>query len=546
MRTAFVNIKPILIFFFSIIFINLSISAVSSGYVLGEFEVTVVSFIDEDRFSSISILPANNEIGRYSDVRVRILDRNNNPIAGRNIVLYVDPGITNISFVQPKVTNNDGYAFGKVFSSEIGVFTIRAKDLTFTNDINILAASNFYVFAVPAPTMIEEPYYTKSKLNTVYWNHLGSGGYTYKVEISKDPFFSTVLKTSDWINNKYYTFSNLDDSNLYYYRVIAKNSFGYTSVYSNIVFTIQDAIPPKIEMIKRPELLKKDNRDIIEMSANITDNLALKSVSTYCKQNNDLYVDCGYIEKNGIIYTFVIDFREIVIDLIKDKTITFCYVANDVSGNITKNCDFTIDIEEGFSYENAYFTYIEDILNSGFSIVNELNKSLVNNIEGSTKFILYFISTILILLMYLLLIIIITGSIHLINNYLFFLFSQCKSMILPTKSKRKMIHIMDSVINNSVPFVRVNIYNSSHDLVISEITDYRGLIYGELDTGKYRVDVKHPDYLFPSLIFAKGIKEGSSNTYYGGYIFVGKRNPLDILIPIDQISVISEMILGIR
>ena len=271
-----------------------------AGSVLAEFDATITAFIDQDKYSSITISPTNNEIGRYSDVRVRILDRNNNPIPGRNVFLYVDVGVANISFVQPSVTDGDGYAYGKVSGNQIGAYTIKARDITYSNDIFILASANFYVFTVPAPKMVQEPYYTKGTSNTVYWTHTGLGDYKYKVEISKDPSFGDILGNSGWIDNKYYTFTDLLDSNLYYYRVVAKNNFNFTSSYSDITFSIQDAIPPKIDIVTPPVFKEKDNRYVIEIGADITDNLALKSVNAYCKRNDGKLIDCGYLEKREL------------------------------------------------------------------------------------------------------------------------------------------------------------------------------------------------------------------------------------------------------
>jgi Phosphodiesterase/alkaline phosphatase D len=97
--------------------------------------------------------------------------------------------------------------------------------------------------------MLPEPEYTKGDSNIVMWNMVGSGVYEYYVEVSTTSDFSTVLNNSGWINNLAYEFDNLENGQIYFYRVKAKNSYGIEGGWSNVVFSVQDDEGPQIEYI---------------------------------------------------------------------------------------------------------------------------------------------------------------------------------------------------------------------------------------------------------------------------------------------------------
>ncbi len=99
------------------------------------------------------------------------------------------------------------------------------------------------------PYLASEPLYTQGTTNRLEWSvsmDTGIGGVEYKVQATSDPTWSTVDKDSGWLRATSYTFSGLSDGTTYYYRVLARDGFAWTSAWSPVVSSTQDASAPPV------------------------------------------------------------------------------------------------------------------------------------------------------------------------------------------------------------------------------------------------------------------------------------------------------------
>ena len=99
------------------------------------------------------------------------------------------------------------------------------------------------------PYLASEPLYTQGTINRLEWStsvDLGIGGVEYKVQATSDPTWSTVDKDSGWLRSTSFVFSGLSDGTIYYYRVLSRDSFAWTSAWSPVVSSTQDASPPPV------------------------------------------------------------------------------------------------------------------------------------------------------------------------------------------------------------------------------------------------------------------------------------------------------------
>jgi hypothetical protein len=239
--TAFKILATYLFLFFSLTLIN-----AQEPFFVEEYDVTVNANIDTDLYTQLFLNPATVEIKQPSTVNITSLDWSLTPRPSREIVIYISGPSTGITIVQPPITNAFGQTSGSVSSSVPGTYNVCAKDITEGYDILILDCETLYVTPVPTPVMVAEPQYTKGTKNIVMWTMSGSGIYTYYSQSSTDISFSPLFANSSWIPNLLYEFTGLQDAQMYFYRVKARNTYGGESGWSNTVFSLQDASGPQI------------------------------------------------------------------------------------------------------------------------------------------------------------------------------------------------------------------------------------------------------------------------------------------------------------
>ncbi|RMG20288.1 MAG: T9SS C-terminal target domain-containing protein [Methanobacteriota archaeon] len=101
--------------------------------------------------------------------------------------------------------------------------------------------SDSTVVTLQSPDIIPEPLYTEGTTNTVYCRANGSDGYRF--EVAYDSLFQTVVELSPVVTDTFYTFQNLQDGVIYYYRAYAY-SCDLASSPSGRTSSTQDALPP--------------------------------------------------------------------------------------------------------------------------------------------------------------------------------------------------------------------------------------------------------------------------------------------------------------
>jgi len=102
------------------------------------------------------------------------------------------------------------------------------------------------------PYLASEPLFTEGTTNTLTWStsiDLGVGGVEYRIQATADPTWTTVDKDSGWLRATSHTFSALSDGAVYYYRVQARDAFAWTSTWSPVVSSTQDASAPPVPVM---------------------------------------------------------------------------------------------------------------------------------------------------------------------------------------------------------------------------------------------------------------------------------------------------------
>ncbi len=528
----------------SVLFLFLSLipSSVFADDFVGTTNVQVDAFIDIDPYSLVEVDNENTEVGLWRNIRVRIRDRNGTPLVNREVRLHSEPSL-NTEFIQPTVTDNDGWALGSFRSSAPGVYTIKAKDVTFSTDINVQHSAAVYVFPVPSPDINPEPYYTKGSTNTITWDAVQGldTQYKYRVEVSTVSTFTTIVSTSPLITNLSYTFTGLDDSKMYFYRVLAQNSGGADSAWSDTVFSVQDSSAPIIIPTQQPTIDKSSNVPSITFKFNVTDNLSLKEVKLYCVTSNG-NEECGSLQSTGSSYTAYISFSSLERGLFKkyNGKYEFCVTAQDQAGNVSERCDFSIVLDDYIDIDVPIFT---EVINYVFKNVNnfvaDIDSSVADYLSGLKVLSLTLLGLLLLLISTSFSLFILLGSISLIPYLVVNTFYRFLNFIGFRKHGAPCGVVYDSVTKKPLGLVRVKIYNNNNVLIRKDITNSKGEFFGNLDIGRYRVIIDRRGYLFPSLVVKKDVDEKYSRVYRGDMIIVSKRNPMNISIPLDPVDMMS-------
>ncbi|MBI2357053.1 fibronectin type III domain-containing protein [Candidatus Dojkabacteria bacterium] len=508
-----------------------------------EFVTQVSGFIDIDPYSTVEIDNENTEVGLWRNVRVRITDRNSNPLSGHSVSIYSDTS-EEVEFVQPPVTDSDGYAVGKVRYFSPGVYTVKAKDTTYDEDILIQVSADVYVFPIPSPVFKPEPYYTKGSSNLVEWLEVDGLDtvYEYQVQVSNKSDFSTVVQTSPLLDGLSYTFTNLTNSQMYFYRVRSLNTGGEYSEWSDSVFSVQDATPPVIVATELPDLEKVGGSYQVVFKFNVTDNLTLQSVSLYC-QNTGGLEECGTLQSTGSSYTALISLDELEKGLFQNfrDRYVFCVEASDQAGNMAQNCEFEIHLKEYTDIDIPIFTeVINYVFKNTNSLLNDFDSLITGYLVSIKAIYLTIIGIILLFLSVILSIYVLFGGLSLVPMAVAYFFSRIWKFIGLIKPGAPCGIVYDGESKKPIRFALVSIYNHNNSLIRRDITDGKGRFTGNFDTGRYRIIVSRKGYLFPSIIVKKDVDEKYERVYRGNVVIVSKRNPMNISIPIDPMDMMSK------
>lgn len=523
----------------TLILLFLPFQVFADEYVSSITPVTVDSFINIDNTSTIDVNPSIVEVGIEADVLVRVLDRNNNPIQNREVEVYVLGNPSSITIVQPgSNTDSDGYAIAKVKSSSPGTYTIKAIDKSYPQgDIDIIDSTTITVFPIPTPVLNSEPYYTKGTDNRIFWVSLsGLSSYQYYVEASAKSDFSVVSGNSGWISTVSYEFTNLSPSTLYYYRLRAKNVGGEISSWSTSVFSTQDNKAPVIKYVDIQRVNSNNIFSGISVKFDVSDDFEIGSVAFFCKREDGSLEGCGTVENSGARYYVSVPAS----DLEKGgfgsylEKYSFCVQANDKAANQSTNCDFEIAVSEFVQTPIPALTnvlnYIINYLNNG---LKDIGDNFSNAFNASHEFALSLFSIIIYVLILIVSLAVLAQGVFIIPTFVLFNILRLLSGLGFRKHSTKLGFVYDAVTGRPVKYAKVVVYDADNKKLFTTVTNRRGEFFGLLDTGKYRVHVIHPHYLYPSQMYKERAVVTDGKLYRGEYLISTKRNLMNLSIPLD-------------
>ena len=512
----------------------LSISSVYSQdmYPVETDMVTVTGQITVDIYSTVNLNPVTVEIYQPSTVTIRILSPLGVGIPGRSVEI-VSP-VLNIT--QPtSVTDSIGSAVGSVYATTPGTYLVCAKDTTLEYDISIQNCKTLYVVPVAVPTFLPESYYTKGTTNTLLWNTLGSG-YQYYIEVSEDPNFGSITANSGWVPNTSYQFVDLEDSKMYFYRVKAKNVYGGQSSWSSTVFSVQDAQPPVIDTISiggvgDNDTVDWDSNDTVKMIFRVTDNLQLESATFLCVNSKGQTYTCTsdyYMEGDNLIVNIKLGDLERVSGAYLRESYEFCVEARDTAGNITRVCNIELTVPKG-KVEPAkppiidqIEKVVEDIGDRFDNTVGQLEPVDLERVTATTSIIT--VTTGLLITI---------GSLLNLPYFLLQFILNLLSWLGFRAGARPLGYVYDALTKEPISQAIVRVYDESGKIVWSDVTDSNGYFSAKLDAGKYRIEVRVPDYTYPSNIVFGKEDYPLINVYHGEYFQIGNEKELNFAIPLD-------------
>lgn len=537
-------LKTILFFFsfFILSFLALSNLQAQTMTYVDSGEVEISASINVDLHSQLSLVPSTVEIRQPANVNITIITSDGTPRAGRIIEIYIQGNSTGITITQPAPTDSLGRTRGTVRSSIPGSYVVCAKDITEGFDITIADCETLYVIPVPAPTMLPEPEYTKGDTNIVMWNTKGSGTYQYYAEVSTDSNFSTVKDNSGWISNLAYEFGDLENGQMYFYRVKARNAYGGESAWSNIVFSVQDATGPEIVLISISDI--KDNTNVtwdrnftINIRYRITDNVDIASKEFWCVNSDNTRHNCIYTAvENGDFWDISIQLKNL------EKTSTgnlfgrygFCVEAADTVNNVTRNCEAEIEVPIEKPEEEIpppiipripEVTRTRERLEKIFDdLLRKLKEFDLDDMTVTTALVNLTIGFGLLVAM--------LGH---LPYFLLQLFLSILSLLGFRKKGKVTGYVYNSLTKEPINQAVVRVYNEVHELVWTSVTDSNGYFKTiELEDAEYYIKVTARNFTFPSKIVFGKTDFPLDNVYHGAPFLTREEKIPDFSIPMDQ------------
>jgi len=505
-------------------------------FIAEEEDTNVSANITVDNFSSVEVNPDTTEAGMESEIIVRLLDHLGHPIPDHSIRLYIEGDGTGVIFVQPLNSNPSGEAMGMIKALIPGNYKVRAVDDTYGYDIDITSFDMFYTTPLETPILLSEPYYTKGLKNTVTW--IREVGYEYFVETSKSALFTTTVGNSGWLSSSQYTFIDLEDASIYFYRLKRRNIGGGESSWSNVVYSVQDASAPVITLlsIENMNLSSGEGDDYIEIQAKIEDNLSLASESTYCVLTNGTLYECAtYTSFTGSIYTVRISFNELEKDTNGNllNNYSFCIEVADEAGNIGRNCDIEIDIEGGIAADiveppNQIFTFKDINLQS----LTYLPYSLIDNMVSTmTELQISLVSLITAAIVFFVLLSLYFGNI--LTPFLLPIY-----LLIPLLKKKKE-YLVNGVVYNSrtkepLRYVLIKVLNKEEKRIGWGISNEYGKFEIDVEEKSIKIVLEKFGYIFPTTFVTEKSDYPFINIYNGGAINFRNSKEVHISIPLDS------------
>ncbi len=508
-------------------------------------DVDINANINQDLYSQLAISPITVEVKAPATVNIQLLLSDNSPKLGRSVEIYVNGSSVGVSIIQPGITDSSGRTSGTISSANAGTYEICAIDTTDSLDIYILDCETLYVVPVSAPVLLSEPQYTQGNANTLSWNMSGSGSYTYLIQSAKDSGFTNNVVDSGWISPRSYQFSNLSNSQIYFYRVKAKNSYGVESVWSNTVYSVQDSSAPTISLLSISGLGENNTQiweaqDTLTIRLRIKDNTGILGKTFWCVGRDNSAIDCLSTEAtDGDIWTISVKLG----DLEHDESYhlytnySFCAEASDTVGNVNRFCNISLTVPEPSTEEPE--TPITPIVEQIKDTVNEIienSKQVIQNTVGRINqssvqqiSILVGVGNLLVGLG------ILIGGVGTIPYVLIQVFLAFSSIFGFRKKGNPAGYVYDSVTKEPIPQCIVRVFNENNELVWTDVTDRNGYFRSvTLKAGEYSIKVTAQHYMFPSkLIFGK-TDFPLENVYHGQEFYSSRGVIPNFSIPMDR------------
>jgi hypothetical protein len=506
------------------------------------FDVIVNANVNIDLYSQLSLSPSTVEVLQPASVNITTINPDGTPRAERSIEIYVQGNSAGVLITQPGVTDAFGETSGDIRSSIPGSYVVCAKDTTEGFDIFIEDCETLYVIPVPAPTMLEEPEYTKGDSNTVMWDMAGVGTYKYYVEVSTDAGFSTVKDNSGWISNLAYEFRDLENGQMYFYRVKARNSYGGESGWSNIVFSVQDATGPEIVLISISDIgdntnVTWDRNYTINIRYRITDNIDITKKEFWCVGNEDSRYDCLYMAaENGDFWDISIQLKNL------EKTSSgnlfeqykFCVEATDAVNNVSRNCEAKLDVTIETPEEEIpppvipripLITRIRERLERVFDdTLLRLKEFDMTDLTVTTAVVNLLVGFGLLL-----------TALGYLPHFIIQLILGLLSLLGFRKKGNPTGYVYDSVTKEPINQAIVRVFTEVHELVWTSVTDSNGYFNTtEMKDGEYHIKVTAQGYTFPSKIVFGKTDFPLENVYHGDPFLTREERIPDFSIPMDK------------
>lgn len=511
----------------------------------GNGTMTVTANVDQDLFSKLVLLPETIEIGQPSTVQVTMLSTANKAIPSRAISLYVNNSPTEISITQPTTaTNSLGITTGTISSKTAGTYTVCAKDITGGGSVSISDCKTLTVIPTVTPTLVEEPQYTKTTTNSLAWSTKGTQTYKYYIEASTTSDFSNIVANSDWIDTLAYTFTNLDKKTMYFYRVKAKNQYDSESNWSNITFSSQYDNPTSISLMEISNIGSNtrtnwDPNYDLSIKYKLTDEIGISSKKFWCQDAKGNKLKCTYTENlsgNVLEYSMKLSgLAKLSSNTLYDQY-AFCVEIKDNTGEVITDCSAKLAITgdaEGTKVSVITETIEKVVSKVVDSTLGQMSQENVQNVTTVTAAVN--VATFLGILF--------NG----IGTFPYFVLeiSFALSSILGFKKKGNVTgFVYDSTTKNPIRQAIVRIYNQSHELSWTDVTDGNGNFRApDVENGPYYIKVTARGYKFPSKIVFGNTDYPLTDIYYGAYFAVNDKKIPNFSIPLDKIEIKQSEIL---
>lgn len=511
-------------------------------------DVNVNANINQDLYSQLDVTPSTVEAMEPALVNIQMLASNGDPKVGRTLMIYINGSSSGVTITQPSVSDSNGLTSGSVFSSAPGTYEVCAMDTTEGINIYVLDCETLYVVPVTAPVLLSEPQYTKGISNTLAWTMSGPNTYSYLIQASTSPIFSSIAAESNWISAKAYEFQNLSDGQIYFYRVKAKNSFGGESAWSNSVYSVQDNSEPTITLLSLTGLGTNNTQvweaqDVLTFTLRVKDNTGVVSKSFWCVARDDSPLDCSDTQSdNGDIWTISVKLGDLEHDsnYYLYNSYSFCAEAVDVVGNIKRICDISLTVPDpgvDEEPEKPLIPIIEQIKDTINEILDDSKQFFENTIGKINPATLEQLSITVAIANILLGMGIVINGLGTVPYLLLQLFLSISSFLGFRKKGHPTGYVYDSITKEPIAQCIVRIFNQNGALVWTDVTDGNGFFKSvPLKSGEYSIRVVAMDYEFPSKIVFGKADFPLENVYHGQEFYVAKENIPNFSIPMDRIE----------